>query len=186
MMRGTQIRPGNVIKVDGVLYVVMDVDHVTPGKGRAHIQTRLRNLETGGSVPMRFRPNDGIEDVFTETRPVQYLYDDGQNAVFMDQQTYEQFNIPHDQIAGQLQYMPPDAEVQVRYADGKAISVDLPTTVALQVTEAPPVVRGDTVSNVQKTVTVETGLQVKCPPYVESGERIEVDTRTGEFVRRAN
>ncbi|RKY26123.1 MAG: elongation factor P [Planctomycetota bacterium] len=184
MIKATQVRPGHVIRVDGELYLVTETTHVTPGKGEACIQTKLKRLKDGTTVPRRFDPTERIDNVFVEKREMEFLYEDGRVGVFMDSKTYDQIEIPLDQIEQQLKYMVPNCSVSVSFCDGKPVSVELPTAVVLEVAEAAPYARGNTVTNVMKDAKLETGIVIKVPHYIEAGEKVKVDTRTGEFIER--
>ena len=184
MIKATDIRRGQVVKIDGNIFVVVQMDHVTPGKGHAHVQTKMKNLNSGKISPMRFNSSDQIDNVFVDRQEMEFLYNDERHAVFMNTETYEQLELPTDQVQEQLKFLLPNNICVVSFFDGKPLTIDLPTTVTLKVVDAPPAVRGDTATNVTKEVTTETGLMVKTPHYIESGNKIKIDTRTGDFVER--
>ena len=186
MIKGTEIRSGMVIRVKGELYSVLKMDHVTPGKGRAHIQTKLRSLSSGNTSEMRFSSNDKIDNLMVENKTVEYLYSDQQNAVFMDPQDFDNVEIPLDSCREELQYLVPNAKCTIQYIDGRPMSIELPAAVELEVEVAPPAVKGDTATNVTKTCTTETGLEVKIPAHINEGDIIKVDTRSGDFIERVN
>lgn len=185
-MNATDIRRGSVIKVDGELCVVADFQHITPGKGQALIQTKIKNLRTGSITQRRFRSTDKVEDVFLDTKVMEYLYQDGSAYVFMDVKTYDQLSLGEDVVGEVMGYIPPNLQVKVTFHEGRAISVDLPSSVALEVVETDPGEKGNSVTNVFKAATLETGLVIKVPLFVNQGEKVKVDTRTGEFLERAN
>ena len=185
-IKGTEIRPGMVLKVDGDLFVVIKMDHVTPGKGRAHIQTKLKSVSKGTTFEKRFSSSDKIESAFVDIRAAEYLYADAMHAVFMDIETYDNIEISLDMAKDALPYMPDNAEAKIKFIDGTPILVDLPASVELKVQTAPPSVKGDTATNVTKVVTTETGLEVRTPAHIKVGDTIKVDTRTGEFIERVN
>jgi len=186
MIKGTEIRPGMVLRVNGELYLVVKMEHVTPGKGRGIIQTKVKSLSKGNTFDMRFSPSDKVENTYLEMKEAEFLYTDSHYAVFMDLETYDNIEIPLDQVKEQLPFMPPNCTVKIRFIDESPIAVELPTAVELRVETAPPAVKGDTATNVSKIVKTETGLEVKTPAHIKEGDVIKVDTRTGEFVERVN
>jgi elongation factor P len=185
-MKVSELRRGYAIEYEGDLNVVTELLHLTPGNWRAYFQIKLKNMRTGRVVQRRFSPSDDVEVVTLEPRDMEYLYIQGQQHVFMDLESYEQVLIDTDQIADALPYIKLNSTVAVTFANGKPVSVDLPTSVVLEVTETEPGARGDTVSNVRKPAKLETGLEVKVPFHISKGDKIKVDTRTGEFIERAN
>jgi len=184
-INATQIRKGTAIEVDGRILVVIDYTHLTPGKGQAQVQAKLRDLEDGKSYERRFRSVDRVEQVYIDRREMEYLYEDGQSAVFMDAETYEQSFISKEFLGDDFLYLAPNMKVTGEIYNGKLVNVALPATVDMLITETEPGLKGATVTNVQKPATLETGLKVKVPPFIEQGERIRVDTRTGEYLERA-
>ena len=184
-IKATDIRKGTVLKMNNDLYVVLQMDHVTPGKGQAVVQTRLRSLTTKTQTPKRFNSSETVEQVDLETKWMQYIYDQGDDAVFMDNNTFEQVSIPKEDISEDLNYIAHDDSVEVTFHEHSPISIDLPTSVVLEVVEAEPAIRGNTATNVTKNITLNTGLVVKAPPHINVGEKVKIDTRTGEFLERA-
>jgi len=164
---------------------IVEFQHVKPGKGGAFVRTRLKKLETGAVVDKTFRAGEKFPRVLTETKNVQYLYDSGDDVVFMDEQTYEQISLPRDSVADALEYLEPSSSVQLLTVDGQPTGVQMPSSVELTVTETEPGVRGDTVSNVTKPATLATGALVQVPLFVNQGERIKVDPRDGRYISRA-
>jgi elongation factor P len=160
------------------------MDHLTPGNLGGIIQTKLRRFTDGKTVPMRLSPYDKLEEVVLEKHDVEFLYSDTAHAVFMNTENYEQIELPLDLIEEQLGYLLPNTSCVIEFFDGQAVALELPTTVALEVTDAPPAERGNTATNVSKEVITETGLKVKTPHYVQTGDKIKVDTRNGDFVER--
>ena len=185
-MNATDIRRGCVIKVDGDLCVVTDFQHVTPGKGQALMQTKVKNLRTGAITQRRFRSTEQVEEASLETRVMEYLYQDGNSYVFMDVEDYDQLNIGEDVLGDAMKFLAPNEQVKLRLHEGKVVSVDMPASVALEVVETDPGEKGNSVTNVYKPATLETGLVVKVPLFIDKGERVKVDTRTGDFIERAN
>lgn len=182
---GNEIRPGNVIEHQGRLWRAVKIQHVKPGKGGAFVRTKLKNFETGAVVDKTFRAGEKMPRIRTETKNVQYLYDQGDEVVFMDEETFEQVELPREVVADELAFVAPSATVQLLSVDGRPASIVLPTTVELEVSETEPGVKGDTVTNVTKPATLETGAVVQVPLFVTTGERIKVDTREHRYISRA-
>src|SRR5919197_992071 len=180
-----QFRNGMHIELEGGVWRIVEFQHVKPGKGGAFVRTKLKGLGSGAVVDRTFRAGEKFARVHTETKNVQYLYDDGSEVHFMDSETYEQFSLPHADVEEELPFMQPNATVQVLAVDGKPSSVQLPASVELAVVETEPGVKGDTVSNVSKPATLETGAVVQVPLFVNAGERIKVDPREGRYISRA-
>jgi elongation factor P len=180
-----QFRNGMHIEIDGAVWRIVEFQHVKPGKGGAFVRTKLKALESGAVVEKTFRAGERFSRVHTEVKSVQYLYDDGSEAHFMDETTYEQFGLPHADVADALAYLAPSSSVQMLRVDGKPAGLQLPASVELTVAKTEPAVRGDTVTNVTKPATLETGAVVQVPLFVGSGERIKVDPREGRYISRA-
>jgi elongation factor P len=180
-----QFKNGMHIQVDGSVWRIVDFQHVKPGKGGAFVRTKLKELDTGAVVDRTFRAGERFARVHTEVKNLQFLYDDGTEAHFMDAETYDQFGLPHSEIADALAYLAPSSTVQMLAVDGKPAGIQLPGSVELTVTETEPAVRGDTVSNVTKPATLETGAVVQVPLFVDRGERVKVDPRDGRYISRA-
>jgi elongation factor P len=180
-----QFKNGMHIAVDGDVWRIVEFQHVKPGKGGAFVRTKLKNLASGSVVDRTFRAGERFERMHTEVKNVQYLYDSGDEVVFMEDDTYEQFSLPRDSVAEELQFIPPSTSVQILTVDGKPSGIQLPSSIELQVTETEPGVKGDTVSNVTKPATLETGAVVQVPLFVTKGERIKVDPRERRYISRA-
>ena len=180
-----QFRNGMHIELEGDVWRIVEFQHVKPGKGGAFVRTKLKSLDTGAVVDRTFRAGEKFPRVHTEVKNVQYLYDDGSDAHFMAEDTYEQFSLPREAVAGALDYMPPSSSVQMLTVDGKPSGVQLPASVELAVAQTEPGVKGDTVSNVTKPATLETGAVVQVPLFLNVGERIKVDPRDGRYISRA-
>jgi elongation factor P len=180
-----QFRNGMHIEHRGSVWRIVEFQHVKPGKGGAFVRTKLKNLETGSVVEDTFRAGEKFPRVHTEVKNVQFLYDDGGDAHFMDEETYDQFTLPRADIATELAYMLPSSTVQILQVNGKPSGIQLPASVELAVAETEPGVRGDTVSNGTKPATLETGAVVQVPLFVEIGERIKVDPRESRYISRA-
>jgi len=183
--RAVAIKRGHVIKWRGQLWRVMDTQQTFFGKRGAYHQMRLANLDDGHVETERFSSDQEVEKAFLESHAMQYLYQDANSYVFMDPQTGDQTHISEDVLEDALPYLAYNAEAQVQLHEGRAVAVELPPSVVLEVVKTEPAVRGDTATSVTKPAEVETGLVVKVPGHIKIGDRIEVDTRTGEFLGRA-
>jgi elongation factor P len=180
-----QFRNGMHIEHRGSVWRIVEFQHVKPGKGGAFVRTRLKNLDSGAVVDETFRAGEKFARVHTEVKNLQFLYDDGSEAHFMDEETYEQFGLPHTDLAGELVYMQPSSTVQMLLVNGKPSGIQLPASVELTVAQTEPGVKGDTVSNVTKPATLETGAVVQVPLFVNAGEKIKVDPREHRYISRA-
>jgi elongation factor P len=180
-----QFKNGMHIALDGGVWRIVEFQHVKPGKGGAFVRTKLKNLASGSVVERTFRAGERFERMHTEVKNVQYLYDSGDEVVFMEDDTYEQFSLPRESVAEELEFIPPSTSVQILTVDGKPSGIQLPSSIELQVTETEPGVKGDTVSNVTKPATLETGAVVQVPLFVTKGERIKVDPRERRYISRA-
>jgi elongation factor P len=180
-----QFKNGMHIELEGGVWRIVEFQHVKPGKGGAFVRTKVKNVDSGAVVEKTFRAGEKFARIFTETKNVQYLYDDGSDVHFMDEGTYEQFSLPHAEVAEALPYMQPSTSVQVLVVGGKLSGLQLPASVELTVSQTEPGVKGDTVSNVTKPATLETGAVVQVPLFVNTGERIKVDPREGRYISRA-
>jgi elongation factor P len=184
MIDVNELRKGVTFTMDGELYRVLDYEHHKPGRGKAYIRTKLRNINTGSTIKQTFISGDKVEDVYVERRGVQYLYTDGNLYHFMDTQTYEQLAASAAVMAEAAPFLKPNMELVVSNYEGRIIDVDMPTKVDLEVVESEIAVAGDRATSTLKTVTTETGLEVDVPLFVEVGDVIRVDTRSGEYVTR--
>ena len=180
-----QFRNGMHIELDGGVWRIVEFQHVKPGKGGAFVRTRVKNLDTGAVVDRTFRAGEKFPRVHTEVKSVQYLYDAGDEVVFMDEQTFEQFGLARTSVADELEFLQPSSSVQMLTVDGKPGGVQLPASLALEVVETEPGIKGDTVSNVTKPATLETGAVVQVPLFVNVGDRIKVDPRERRYISRA-
>lgn len=184
MIKATDIRRGMVITMEGTNFVVVDFAHHTPGNLRAMVQTKLRNMSSGALIDKRLRSVDQIEVPYVETKQFEYLYSTGDEHVFMDSETFDQLSFAPEILGTAMQYILPNSKVQVMYVDDKAVSVDVPASIDLTVTDTPPSLKGATATNQYKEAILENGLKVQVPPFIGPGEKIRVDTRTGEYVER--
>jgi len=173
-----------VITIDNVNYVVVDFAHHTPGNLRAMVQTKLRNMNSGSLIDKRLRSVDQIEVPFVETKEYEYLYSAGDEHVFMDTETYDQLHFDENIIGTSMHFLLPNTKVMVKYISDKPVSIEIPDSVELTVTETPPALSGATATNQYKEATLETGLKVQVPPFIKPGERIRIDTRTSEYLER--
>jgi elongation factor P len=182
----SQVRKGMVILGDDKqLYYVVDRDLNTPGNWRAILQLKLKNLKTGSITINRVRPQDKVEQAYLDKRELQYIYQDGDGFVFMDMETYDQLTLSREWVGDQMLYMKEGNKAAVVFYEGKPLSLELPATVDLQVVETEPSVKGATAAAQYKPATLETGLKVTVPPFVNIGETVSVDTRTGEYLSRS-
>jgi elongation factor P len=180
-----QFRNGMHISIDDSVWRIVEFQHVKPGKGGAFVRTKLKNIDSGAVVDKTFRAGEKFPRIRTEVKDVQYLYDAGDEVVFMDQDTYEQIHLGRDSVADALDFLEPSSTVQLLTVDEKPAGVQMPSAVELTVKETEPGVRGDTVSNVTKPATLETGAVVQVPLFVNVGDRIRVDPRERRYISRA-
>ena len=180
-----QFKNGMHIALEGQTWRIVEFQHVKPGKGGAFARTKLKAYDTGAVVDKTFRAGEKFERIFTETKSMQYLYDAGDEVIFMDEQTFDQLSLPRTAVEDALPFMQPSSSVQVMFVGGAASGVDLPSSVILEVTETEPGVKGDTVSNVTKAATVETGGVVQVPLFVNIGDKIKIDPREKRYISRA-
>ncbi|HET9073255.1 MAG TPA: elongation factor P [Solirubrobacteraceae bacterium] len=186
MISTNEFRNGSHIDVEGTVFKILEFQHVKPGKGGAFVRTKLRRTTDGNVIDRTFRAGEKFRPVRTEVRKMQFLYKDGADAHFMDAETYEQVQIPETALAGPLQWMRDSDEVDVLYIDDVASDIQLPSALDFEVTETEPGLRGDTASGGgTKPATIETGARVMVPLFVNIGDRVRVDTRTGDYVSRA-
>lgn len=184
MIMAGDFRKGITVEIDGQVWNVAEFQHVKPGKGAAFVSTRLKNVMTGGVLERNFNPSDKYVRAVIETKEMQYLYSDGDLYYFMDIETYEQIPLNHAQVEDAINYIVENQNVSIRFYKGSAFSVDAPNFVELTVTETEPGFRGDTATGTNKPATLETGLKITVPLFVNEGDRIRVDTRTGEYMQR--
>jgi elongation factor P len=179
------MRPGMVIKHNNDLHTVFSVEHRTPGNLRAFIQAKLRNLRTGAMFEHRFRSGDAIDKITVDEVQMEYLYQDGDNHVFMNTENYEQLHLGKDVLGDAVDYLTGNLQIKVEFFDGKPVGVELPQTVDLTVVETEPGLKSATASSVTKPAKTETGLVVQVPPFINEGEKIRVDTSEGAYLSRA-
>ena len=173
------------INYNGDVAVVLDAQHRTPGNLRAFVQATIRSIRTGKSSDIRFSSTEKIEVVPLQTKRMEFSYKDGEDFVFTDPESYESVNLNPELIGDAKNYLVENQSVQVTFVEDKAVQVELPSSVILQVKDAPEGVRGDSANNVQKAITMETGITVQAPLFIKTGEKIKIDTRTGKYMERA-
>jgi elongation factor P len=184
MIDVNELRKGVTFELDGNLYKVLDYSHNKTGRGNANIKVKARNLLTGANIERTFSSGQSVQDVSLDFSNVSYLYKDGDSYIFMDNQTFEQPAISEEALGDSAGYLKEGMEVKITFYKDKPIDVELPTSVDLKVVDAEMAIRGDTATGVTKKVTTETGVTVQCPNFVNVGDTIRVDTRTGEYVTR--
>jgi elongation factor P len=181
-----EFKNGSHIEIDGTIFRIVEFQHVKPGKGGAFVRTKLRKIEDGSVQDKTFRAGEKFRPVRTESRKMQYLYDSGDAAVFMDSRDFEQIEIPREVAGESMRWVLPNAEVDVLFVDERPSDVQVPSAIEMTVTQTEPGVKGDTASGGgNKPATLESGVVVQVPLFIEEGEAIRVDTRSGEYVSRA-
>jgi elongation factor P len=178
-------KTGMTILLDGKLQQIVDFQHVKPGKGGAFVRSKLKNVETGKVIDHTFRAGIDVEQAIVERRDLQFLYREGDDYVLMDAETYDQQNATSAAMGDATNYLKEGDTVQVSFFDGRIVGVDMPASVTLEITHTEPGVAGNTATNATKPATLETGLEVQVPLFIEIGEQIKVDTRTGAYMSRA-
>lgn len=185
MYTTSDFRRGLRIQYEGQPYAITEFQHHKPGKGAAITRTKLKNLITGQVIDPTFRSGDKVERPDLEDKPAQYLYNDGETYHFMDPKSYEQYTIPAETLGDAVNFLTDNLDVDVLFFDGKAISIELPNHVVLEVTTCDPAVKGDTVQGATKPATVQTGYTCQVPLFINEGDKIRIDTRNGEYIERA-
>ncbi|PZS09556.1 MAG: elongation factor P [Solirubrobacterales bacterium] len=186
MISTNQFRNGNHIEVEGTIFKILEFQHVKPGKGGAFVRTKLRRVRDGAVIDRTFRAGEKFRSIRTEVRRMQFLYHDGDDAHFMDSESYEQLTIPERTIAGALRWIKDSDDVELLYIDDEPADVQLPSALELRVQQTEPGVRGDTASGGgTKPAVLETGAKIQVPLFIDTGEVVRVDTRSGEYVSRA-
>ncbi|SDK51598.1 elongation factor P [Natronincola ferrireducens] len=184
MISAGDFRKGVTFEMNGQPFVILDFQHVKPGKGAAFVRTKYKNLKTGATREEAFNPSDKFPRAHIETKEMQYLYSDGEFYYFMDNESYEQIPLTFDEVEDAIKFLKENDNATIKFYQGKAFQVDPPNFVELKVTEADPGVKGDTASNVTKSATLETGAVVHVPLFVNEGDIVRIDTRTGEYMSR--
>ena len=185
MITAGDFRKGMTVEIDGQVWSVTDFLHVKPGKGAAFVRTKLKNVMTGAVLEQTFNPTDKYPTAHIETKEMQYLYNDGELYYFMDMESYEQIGLTYDQVEDAINFIVENMNVTIRFYKEKPFSVAAPNFVELTVTETEPGFRGDTATGTTKPATLETGYKLNVPLFINEGEKIRIDTRTGEYMARA-
>ena len=184
MISATQLKKGMTIKLNGELYRVFSLQHLTPGNKRGMVQTNLKSLRSGSIIDHRFRSEDRIEQAYLENQEMEFIYADGGDYHFMNTETFEQIQISQDMLGDAVPFLVANLKLQIQFHDGSPLGIDLPASVTLQVVATEPSIKGATVSNVTKPATLETGLVIQVPPFINQGETIRVDTTEGRYMER--
>ncbi len=183
-MKSQEIRSGMALNIDGDLWLVVKTEHVKPGKGPAYLQAKLKSLKSGNNVEKRFRSGEEVEQAVLDRRELEYLYSDGSGAVFMDNETYDQTTIAEDILGDALSYLKPNTSTVGLVYEGTVVSIELPASVELEITDTTPGIKGATATNQLKEATCETGLKTRVPPFIKIGEVVKISTDTGEYQGR--
>jgi len=184
MIVAGDFRKGVTFEMEGNVYVIVEFQHVKPGKGSAFVRTKIKNVMTGAVLEKTFNPSDKFQKAHIETKEMEYLYSDGEFYYFMDAATYEQLPLEKDQVEDALNYIKENMSATVRFFKGSAFSVEPPNFVALKIVKCEPAAVGNTATNVTKPATLETGFEIGVPMFINEGDTIRVDTRTGEYMER--
>ena len=184
MVSTNDIRPGQSLIIDGSIYLILEYQHVKPGKGKAFVKTKLKNLSDGGVVDKTFRADENVEQAFIDKQSFNYLYKDNNDYVFMNNETYEQINLNEMIIEDKYLFMKENQEITIQMYKNTPIDILLPASVELKVTKAEPAVKGDTVTSTNKIVTCETGLEISVPMFIEENEIIKIDTKNKTYMTR--
>lgn len=185
-MKVSDLKKGQVIEMDNDLWQITEMVFNTPGNLRSNFQIKMKSLKKGNVIQKRMRPEDDVTFAYLDTVDMQYIYQDGDNFVFMNTKTYDQVHIPPIVIGEAMGYIKAESVVRISFYEDNPVTVELPTSVELAVAKTEPAARGDTVSNVQKPATLETGLEIQIPSHINEGDVVRVDTRNGEFLGRVN
>lgn len=186
MISASDFRKGVTFEINGDPYLIVDFQHVKPGKGAAFVRTKYKNLKSGAIREEAFNPNDKFPKANIETKEMEYLYNDGELYYFMDKETYEQVPLNYEQVEDAIRFLKENDSAVIRFYQGQAFQVEAPNFVILQITETEPGVKGDTATNVTKAAIVETGATVHVPLFINQGDKIKIDTRTGDYLSREN
>ena len=184
MLSASEFRKGYTFEMDGQIFIIVDFQHVKPGKGTAFVRTKIKNIVTGASVEKSFNPSDKFPKAHIERKEMQYLYEDGDLYYFMDNESYEQIPLNKSQVEDAIMYLKPNDIAIIKFYKGEAFSVEAENFVELEVTHTEPGVKGDTATGATKPATLETGVVISVPLFVNTGDRIRVDTRSGEYMER--
>jgi len=183
-VKASELRPGMAINMDGQVWLVAKTEHVKPGKGGAFAATKLKNLKTGQNVERRFRSSEDVDGVTLDKRDLEFLYHDGTRGVFMDGETFEQYELSDELLGDALLYVKPNTQITGLFHEGQVQTIDLPATVDLEVKETPPGIKDATKTNQLKEAELETGLQTRVPPFINNGDVVRVSTEDGSYLSR--
>ncbi|HUT01017.1 MAG TPA: elongation factor P [Phycisphaerae bacterium] len=183
-VKALHLRRGQGVRYQDQVWVVFSTSHVVKGKGQSYMQIELKNANTGQLIRNRFRVDEQLEEAFFERKKMEFLYADGTNLVLMDPNTYDQAEVPKELVGDKEVYLQPNMELEVSFAEGRPVSVELPNTVELTVIDTPPQLKGATATNQLKDADCEGGAKIKVPPFIENGTVVKIDTRTGEYLGR--
>lgn len=186
MINVSDLKAGMTYVADGKLWKVLEISHHKPGKGNTVMRMKIRDVRNGSTVDTTMRPEEKVERAHIDTKEVQYLYNMDNTAVFMDNETYEQYEIPEESIQDELKYILENENVKIQFYNTEVVGITLPTTVVLQVTDTQPSIKGATVTGSGKPATMETGLVVNVPDFIEAGEYLEINTAEGTYIKRAS
>ena len=186
MISTNDFNTGLTIELEGEVYQVIDFQHSKSGRGSAFVRTKLRNVEEGYTINKTFKAGEKVETAHVDKKKMQFLYWDGNDYIFMDNETYEQFHLSEEQLGDKIKYLKENMELDISVYQGRPIDIDLPTFVELEVKQTPPNIRGDTVSGGTKPATTETDLVVQVPLFIEEGDILKIDTRNNEYIERVN
>jgi len=186
MIQATQLRKGMCIKHDNELFRIVQTQHITPGNWRGMVQAKIRNLRTGSIIEHRFRSEDRVERAILDETEMEYLYQDGDMYHFMNSETFDQVALSSETLGDAVPYLTPNIRLKVEFFESSPVGIDMPASVEMKVMETEPGIKGASVSNVGKPATMETGLVVQVPPFINEGDVIRIDTSTGAYVERVS
>jgi elongation factor P len=186
MILASDMKRGQIVKLNDKLYSVVDTNFVFQGRGSSMIQAKLRDLDSGSIINQRFATSDKIEDVHLERRDMEYIYSTGDGYVFMDVENYEQIELGKDILGDAIDFLKENMKIQVQFYKGAPVGIELPLNVALEVTYTEPALKNATITNAYKPATLETGLEIQVPPFIQTGDVVKVDTRTKKYIERVN
>ncbi|MEO0483624.1 MAG: elongation factor P [Planctomycetota bacterium] len=184
-MKANELRPGIAVNLDGRVLVVIKTDHVKPGKGPAYVQAKMRDIKGTGTVEKRFSSSDNIDGATLDRREMEFLYESGDMFTFMDMEDYDQIEIPAELVGNDKHYLTPNLKLIIMFHDGKPVTLELPGSVEVEITDTPPGIKGATVTNQLKEAECDTGLKTRVPPFIEVGEKVKVNTSDGSYISRA-
>ena len=185
MIKAVDLRKGRIVSYEDKAYVVHEATHVAKGNKRSYMQAKLKDLVGGTMLEVRFNVDDRLETPFVEDKEYEYLYQDGAAYVLMDPATYDQIHVDASLAGDAAKFLKPNEKVSCQILDGQIITMELPHVVELEITDTPPAIKGATATNQSKDATLETGARIKVPPFIAPGDRVRVDTRSGEYIERA-